>query len=319
MMRRFSLIVILALTVAFCIAGCDIETSEDVPTQSIHETDVIPSENKSTQPDPGNTPSPETAPGSGMPPAAPLSPWLPAPQVQAAPPSTEALPACPALSAQVSENRIIPSRVPILYYHSISDQPVGIRELSVSTGNFEAQIRYLAENGYIAISFAELDNFTQFEKPVIITLDDGYADNYQNAYPILKKYNLQATIFVISGLIGTPGYLTREEMAEMTDIISFQGHTTLHENLTRLSPERLEEELTAPQKTISDITNEPVYVFAYPTGYYNDAVKSAVSEHYEYAVTINRGYYEDGSDKLLILRQYVHRDRTLDEFISRLG
>lgn len=309
MKRSLSLIVIIALAAAFSLAGCAAETPDIDPTPSPEVSDEPHSGVGSTLPGTERTPKPVTPLESG---AATL-------QTLAPPPSAETPPAFTTHAPDVSENRVLPTRVPILYYHSISDQPVGIRELSVTVKDFEAQMRYLAENGYTAITFADLDDFTSFEKPVIITLDDGYADNYSNAYPILKKYGFQATIFIISGLIDTAGYLTREEMAEMTDIISFQGHTVMHENLTKLSPEKLEAALTVPKETISAITNAPVYVFAYPTGYYNDAVKSAVSEHYAYAVTINQGYYEDGSDKLLILRLYIHRDLQLEGFIDKLG
>lgn len=310
MRRSLSFIVVLALAATFGFAGCAVKTSETVLMQNALETDHTQSGDESAQPGTEGSPKAVAAPV--------ISPTPPTPSALTPSPSTEAQTPFPIQSPQVSENRTIPLRVPILYYHSISDKPIGIRELSVTVMDFEAQMRYLAENGYTAITFADLDNFTSFDKPVIITLDDGYADNYSSAYPILKKYGLQATIFVISGLIDTVGYLTREEMAEMTDIISFQGHTVKHENLTKLSPKLLETELTVPKDTICAITNEPVYVFAYPTGYYNDAVLDAVSKHYEYAVTIKSGYYESGSDKLLIRRLYVHRDRTLEEFINRL-
>ena len=315
MRRSLSLFVILALAIYIGVGGCAATPPDTVPAATA-DTAVTQAGIDTAQPVSADIPELEAVSGTKPPESTPSPAAL---QVSEAAPSTKAEPASPPPSPEATENRIVPSRVPILYYHSISDQPVGIYELSVATKNFEAQMRYLSENGYTAISFAELEDFTVYEKPVIITLDDGYADNYTNAYPILKKYGLQATIFVISGLIGTAGYLTREEMKEMTDIVSFQGHTTLHENLTRLRPKELLKALIVPRVKISAITGKPVYVFAYPTGYYNDTVKNAVSEHYDYAVTINSGYYEEGSDKLLILRRYVHRDRTLGDFIAMLG
>jgi peptidoglycan/xylan/chitin deacetylase (PgdA/CDA1 family) len=338
MKGRLSLVVILTLTAALCLTGCAGNPSNTAAMVSAPEPDAAQTVGESARPESSGIPGVATESGTPAVPAdhAFLSePETPTPSAAGSPPSplVSEQPAfapepspIPLPSAEAppepppaDENRIIPSHVPIVYYHSISDQPVGIRELSVTVKDFEAQMRYLAKNGYTAIDFDELESFTSFEKPVIITLDDGYADNYSNAYPILKKHGLKATIFIVSGFIGAPGYLTREEMKEMTDIISFQAHTTKHENLTKLSPKKLLSEMVVPRVKISAITNEPVYVFAYPTGYYNDAVLSAVSEHYTYAVTINGGFYKEGSDKLLILRRYIHRDLTLQDFIDRLG
>jgi peptidoglycan/xylan/chitin deacetylase (PgdA/CDA1 family) len=339
MKGRLSLVVILTLTAVLCLTGCAGNPSNTAAMVSAPEPDATQTVGESARPESSGIPGvstesgtpavpadPASSSGPKTPPSAAGTPAWPAPEPTLSPLASEppalsssASAPGPSESPQADENRIIPSHVPIVYYHSISDQPVGIRELSVTVKDFEAQMRYLAENGYTAIDFDELESFTSFEKPVIITLDDGYADNYSNAYPILKKYGLKATIFIVSGFIGAPGYLTREEMKEMTDIISFQAHTTKHENLTKLNPKKLLSEMIVPRVKISAITNEPVYVFAYPTGYYNDAVISAVSEHYAYAVTINGGVYKEGSDKLLILRRYIHRDLTLQDFIDRLG
>ena len=76
------------------------------------------------------------------------------------------------------------------------------------------------------------------EKPVIITFDDGYADNYENAYPILKKYGFKATIFLIYDFTNTyPNYLTWDQIAEMKEsgLIRFESHTMTHANLAELT------------------------------------------------------------------------------------
>jgi hypothetical protein len=83
------------------------------------------------------------------------------------------------LSALKAGTRSI--KIPVLMYHSINDVPLGLEELSIDTAAFGEQIQYIAENGYTAISFDDLKNPGKYEKPVIITFDDGYADNYENA------------------------------------------------------------------------------------------------------------------------------------------
>ena len=97
------------------------------------------------------------------------------------------------------------TKVVVLNYHKIDRMNIS---LSVLPEDFEAQMRYLSENNYHTITPDELyeslsGNLELPENPVLITFDDGYADNYRNAYPILKKYGFKATIFVISSFLGS--------------------------------------------------------------------------------------------------------------------
>jgi peptidoglycan/xylan/chitin deacetylase (PgdA/CDA1 family) len=124
-------------------------------------------------------------------------------------------------AAQTGQGRVL-----ILLYHSVNDSPIGMPDLTVTTAAFEEQMRYLSEHGYTAIDFSEIGKLPQNKKPVIITFDDGYADNYTNAYPILKKYHIRATVFLIAKAVGARGFLTQDEMKEMGDLVSFQSHTT---------------------------------------------------------------------------------------------
>lgn len=95
----------------------------------------------------------------------------------------------------------------ILTYHRISDSNYGDPFLSITPHNFERQIQYLAKK-YKIVSLGELTKYVQPQYPalddyVAITFDDGYRDNYTNAYPILRKYKVPATIFLSTGFIGT--------------------------------------------------------------------------------------------------------------------
>ena len=102
--------------------------------------------------------------------------------------------------------------VPIFIYHQVND--VDKNQLTLTTAEFDEQIKYLKENGYTFISPDELVNAwdndaTLPDKPVIITFDDGYADMYKNVLPILKKYDAKATLFIITDYINLyPNYLT---------------------------------------------------------------------------------------------------------------
>ena len=94
-------------------------------------------------------------------------------------------------------------RVPVLMYHAVDSNPWGHRELFVSPETMEAHLKLLLDNGYDPIFFEDLHRADQYDKPVIITFDDGYLDNYTQLYPLLQKYQVKATIFIVTSSIGT--------------------------------------------------------------------------------------------------------------------
>ena len=129
-------------------------------------------------------------------------------------------------------------KIIVLNYHKVDNVN---SSLSVPPSEFERQMAFLAQNGYHTITPHELymaftDGGPLPNNPVLITFDDGYDDNYTNAFPILKKYGLQATIFVITSLMDQnyPGYLTWGHAAEMeaSGIVTIESHTVSHGSLT---------------------------------------------------------------------------------------
>ncbi len=229
-------------------------------------------------------------------------------------------------NAQTTDTSLLPTKelkkeggVTIIYYHAINDIVSGIEELFVTPAAFESQIQYLKDNGYTAITFDELNNAQNIKNPVIITFDDGYEDNYTNAYPILKKYGFKATIFICSSVIDQPAYLKTPQIQEMSDIISFQSHTLTHPNLNKLKPEELDKELSESKAFLEGLTQKTVNVLAYPTGYYNSKVISIVSKYYKFAVTTERGFYYKGDNSYTIKRIYVPRQLTLQGFAEKIN
>lgn len=239
-------------------------------------------------------------------------------------PSAEKSPSASTLEQELlSENKApdkngTPTRVPILIYHSISDIPIGLKQLSVSAKDFEKQIRYIKEQGYTPIFFSELKDFKIFRKPIIITFDDGYKDNFSKAYPILKEYSCKATIFLIANTINKPGYLSENEIAEMKRLVSFQSHTLSHPELDKVSNMRLEKELMQSKEIISAITKEPVYVLSYPCGAFNGRVLKAAERYYDYAVSTKYGYYKADSGRFNIHRIQILRSFSPSDFASAI-
>jgi len=210
-------------------------------------------------------------------------------------------------------------RVPILYYHCVSDKIFGLEELFVSPGEFAKQMKFLQDNNYNVITFADLDKIASIKNPVLITFDDGYENNYLEAYPILKKYGFPATIFINTNSLNQKNKLKESQVKKMRDLISFQSHTLSHANLTQLSNSALESELSASKKVLERLTGQKVNVLAYPHGAYNKRVIFAAKKYYQYAVTNKGGLYNTiSSDKYTIRRVYIPRDLKIEGFARKI-
>ena len=195
-----------------------------------------------------------------------------------------------------------PSGIPILNYHQIND--VDENMLTVSTTEFETQLAWLEGNGYQTITVSELIDYLEGKgslpkRPVLITFDDGYIDNYQCAFPILKKHNMKACIFLISEYVNLyPNYLTWEQLAEMqASGIEFGSHTVDHNVLTELSPNSVNHELADSKNLLEKRLGRRIDVLAYPCGYTNEYIKSRVNASgYRAAFTVNLGNVHLGDD-----------------------
>ncbi len=195
-----------------------------------------------------------------------------------------------------------PSGIPVLNYHQINDVDENL--LTVSTAEFDAQMTWLEENGYKTITVSELIDALEGkgslpERPVLITFDDGYIDNYQCAFPILKKHNMKACIFLISEYVSLyPNYLTWAQLAEMqASGIEFGSHTVDHNVLTELSPNSVNHELADSKLVLESRLGRRIDVLAYPCGYTNEYIKTRVNATgYRAAFTVNLGNVHPSDD-----------------------
>jgi len=198
------------------------------------------------------------------------------------------------------------SKIPILMYHSVVENQTLYTEVSVKEFNKHMLAIRLA--GFNTVTLDDVINYVEKgvelpKNPILITFDDGYLDNYENAYPILKKYNMKATIFIIGSSVGNDGrykdtenvtipHFTYEQAKEMMDsgLISIQSHTyDMHqwsefekspeasrENILKLDNEQekqyIDDLRIDAQKMKEEMKNnlgiEPV-ALAYPGGYYD--------------------------------------------------
>ncbi len=188
---------------------------------------------------------------------------------------------------------------PILTYHSFDYRK---SLLSVSPENFERQMRYLKDKRFNVISLGELIKGIKTGKKfshntIVITIDDGYENNFKLAYPILKKYGFPAIIFLTTDHIGVDKkFLTWNEIKEMgKNNISFGGHTKTHAYLPAIKDKNvLWNEIAGPKKVIAERAGIPVDYFCYPIGGLTEEVRILVEKAgYKGACTTNHG-----SDKL---------------------
>lgn len=172
-------------------------------------------------------------------------------------------------------------RVPILVYHSVRPhlkKESAYQEIyDVTPELFRRHLEYLKQSGYTAISFSELADYFDDgaplpEKPVILTFDDGWKNQYEYAFPLLKEFQTTATFFIFTNAVNRGNHLTWEQIHEMNDAgISIEAHTKTHPYLKKITdPEELSREIGGSKKIIEDELGMTVTSLAYPFGQYDD-------------------------------------------------
>lgn len=214
--------------------------------------------------------------------------------------------------------------IPVLYYHSIAYEKGN--PIRMPKDQFEAEMKYIKDNGYTTITLDELYDYFQNsimvpDKSIVLAFDDGYEDNYTTSFPILKKYGFKATIFVITSTIDKdPSYLTSEQMKEMEAYgFKMESHTVTHRDLDSLSYDEQYKELSESKAALEKLLKRPINYAAYPSGKNNAAtVKAAKAAGYTLAFT-TAGRWSDKSDGMLTLdRVYISTFYSMQIFIDRL-
>ena len=206
--------------------------------------------------------------------------------------------------------------VPVLMYHAVSDEMWGYWDLFVSPKTMEEELQYLQENGYETIWFEDLSHIEDYEKPVILTFDDGYDDNYTELFPLLQKYNAKATIFVIPKAIGTPHKMTAEQVQELSrsGLVSIQSHTYSHGNLSTMDEQTLIFEMEQSQNYLAALTGQVPYAVCYPEGTRSELSIEVAGRYYDYGLLMNGQLYNTSDDPMRVKRFYVPRGYDLGSF-----
>jgi len=221
--------------------------------------------------------------------------------------------------------------VPILMYHYVSTPPDdadAIRtDLSVPPELFRAQIGALATAGYQTISLGQLMLALEIgaelpERPVVLTFDDGYVDNYTNALPILLDHGAVGTFFLITGYIDDeqPAYVTWDQVIEMDRLgMAIEAHCHTHVDLSGRDVDYLVWQMVGSREAIEARTNKPVRFFSYPSGRYDElAIQVLHSANFWGAVTVNDGAEQRSDAPFELTRIRVHGDTSPDSLLEAI-
>jgi peptidoglycan/xylan/chitin deacetylase (PgdA/CDA1 family) len=155
-----------------------------------------------------------------------------------------------------------------------------------------------------------------FNRSLVITFDDGWADNYTNVFPILKEYGLTATVFVITGSVGQKNYMDWNQLREMSGAgISIHSHTVSHKPLAQLSKAEIEYELKTSMKTLVDELGKKVIFLSLPHGVFNDQVlKIAQDAGYHAVCTSEPGFSHEYKNLPVMKRINISDQFQIDTF-----
>jgi peptidoglycan/xylan/chitin deacetylase (PgdA/CDA1 family) len=172
-------------------------------------------------------------------------------------------------------------------YHKVGDSPKGSRlaKLWVCAADFRRQMAYLKSHGYTSLLFtelhdAELGRRPMPQRPCLITFDDGYANNFEVAFPILQEFGMKGNIFLVYETVERHNawhdpatepwqrMLTWDQVSMMQDsgVIEFGSHTMRHPNLAQIPLDQARWEMFESKKRLESKLGRPMVGFAYPYG-----------------------------------------------------
>lgn len=231
------------------------------------------------------------------------------------------------------EGSALRAGVPILLYHRFG--PAVADSMTVTTGVFESQLKYLRENGYTVIPLRHLIEYhlgkrqTLPCRSVVITVDDGHRSVYTDMFPLIRKYPLPVTLFLYPSAISNASYaMTWDQLREMKagGLVDFQAHTYWHPNFKkekkRLRPVEYENfvgmQFKKSKEKLEKELEIKVDMLAWPFGICDDElIRRAVEEGYVAALTMER-HRANGSEHLMALPRYLISNEDREKAFVRI-
>ncbi len=199
-------------------------------------------------------------------------------------------------------------------------------------------MKYLSDAGYVAMTLRELVAMLKSEtllpvKPVVLTFDDGFRNFYTEAFPVLSEFNFKVTVFLVTDFCGkyndwpgNPSQLPRSELLswqedrELNEYgIEFGSHTRTHQDLTKLTPEKVKAEIIESKTAIANALGREAVTFAYPFGRSSVANREIARANFEAACSTDLGKVQVRSDFSSLNRidaYYLANQRLFEMFSS---
>jgi peptidoglycan/xylan/chitin deacetylase (PgdA/CDA1 family) len=221
----------------------------------------------------------------------------------------------------------------VIYYHRIDDEQ---HRSCVTPAAFAGQMKLLRDEGFNVVPLTALRPHLDAQRPfaertVAITFDDGFADNYTHAFPVLGRHALPATIFLAAGFMDGDDLpvlrdrsgvkpLRWSEVEEMARHgVAFGAHTITHRSLPGLAPDELRHEIEGSRDLVAQRLGREVDTFCYPRGHFDASVKDAVrAGGFRVACSTLPGNVPPDADPLTLRRTFIARDDSLRDFQRKL-
>lgn len=217
-----------------------------------------------------------------------------------------------------------------MYHGTPNSSPAS--KYSICADRFNTHLRYLKKQGWHTALFNELHNVSTLpDKTVVLTFDDGYADNYEGAFMPLVENNMKATWFITTDCIGKHAHwmgsaspqtqmLSTEQLMKMSKAgMEIGSHTCSHPDLTTLPYQQQREEMTQSKQILESITHGKISSFAYPYGRYNsDSIAAAKDADFRLACTVSPGRFGSERNPLLVKRVTIFANDSVSCLVRKL-
>lgn len=222
------------------------------------------------------------------------------------------------------------SPIVLMYHATPLNNPKS--RYSIRADRFSKHLDYLKKQAWHTALFNELNRPKSLpNKTVLLTFDDGYADNYENAFLPLLDHDMKATWFITTDCIGEHALWMGDKTAETRMLSSNQlkemnqqgmeiaSHTCSHPDLSTLPYSNQLKELKQSKETLESIISEKISSFAYPYGRYNqDSIKAVEQTGYTQACSVRSGFYRNNENPFLIRRVTIFDTDTVSTLARKL-
>lgn len=212
--------------------------------------------------------------------------------------------------------------VPVLMYHEIDPRPSAESRLIVSPQGFARQMAFLHRTGASVVPLAEVVEAFHAGRPlssraVAVTFDDGFTNTYTEAWPVLQRERFPATVFIVTGWIGRPGYLTWAQIRDLDHAgLTIGSHSVSHPWMPALDDAALQREVVESKRVLEAGLGHSVDLFCYPMGAFDARVRRAVqAAGYRGACATNPGRAWSSRDPYAVKRLRIsHNAESLPVF-----